>query len=89
MILPIVRIVLIIRTKRLRECCIFVTGKQDKLLGRHLCLVETSRATRSDYSYTPMEIIRTPRRDYPDSTRRLSRPPTDASAAKNDPCHLD
>ena len=89
MILPNVRIVLIIRTKCPRRCCIFVTGKQDKLLGRHLCLVETSRATRSDYSYTPIEIIRTRRRDYPDSTRRLSRPPTDASAAKNDPCHLD
>lgn len=81
--MPIVRMVMNMRTKCPRRCCIFVTGKQDKLLGRHLRLVETSRATRSDYSYTPIEIIRTPRRDYPDSTRRLSRQPTDASAAKD------
>lgn len=73
--MPIVRMVLTVRTKHPRECCIFVTGKQDEPLGWHLRLAQTSRTTRSDNLHTPIGIIRTPGKDYPDSTRRLSEQP--------------
>ena len=79
---------LILRTKRLHECCIFVTGKQAKLLGWHLRLVETSRTNRSDYSFTPIGIIRTPCRNYPDRSLRLYRRPTDASTEKKQFLHF-
>ena len=79
--MPIVRMVMNRRTKCPHGCCNFVTGKQVKLLGWHLRLVETSRTNRSDYSFTPIGIIRTPCRNYPDRSLRLSRRPTDASAA--------
>ena len=74
--LPIVRIVLNMQTKRPPKCGIFVSGKQDEPWGWHLCLAQTSRTTRSDYLHTPIGIIRTPGKDYPDSTRRLSEQPT-------------
>ena len=68
--MPIVRMVMNMRTKCPRRCCIFVTGKQVKLLGWHLRLVETSRTNRSDYSFTPIRIIRTPCRNYFKSTNK-------------------
>ena len=79
--MPIVRMVMNMRTKCPHGCCNFAYGKQVKLLGWHLRLVETSRTNRSDYSFTPIGIIRTPCRNYPDRSLRLSRRPTDASAA--------
>ena len=88
--MPIVRMVMNMRTKCPHGCCNFAYGKQVKLLGWHLRLVETSRTNRSDYSFTPIGIsftpigiIRTPCRNYPDRSLRLSRRPTDASAAKD------
>ena len=73
--MPIVRMVMNMRTKCPRRCCIFVTGKQDEPLGWHLRLAQTSRTTRSDYLHNPIGIIRTLGKDYPDSTRRLSEQP--------------
>ena len=59
---------------------IFVSGKQDEPKGCLPRSVQISRTTHSDYLNTPIGIIWTRHRDYPDSMKRLSeRPVADPS----------
>ena len=61
--------------KNSKFCCSGCSAplkKQDRLLGRHLYLAQTSQTTRSDYLYPPIGIIRTTDKDYPNSAQRLS-----------------
>lgn len=47
--MPIVRMVMNMRTKCPRRCCIFVTGKQVKLLGWHLRLARSKRKNSATF----------------------------------------
>ena len=58
-------------TKRYLRNRIFVSGKQDEPKGCLPQFVQISRTTHSDYLNTPIGIIWTRHRDYPDSMKRL------------------
>ena len=62
---------LLLATKWVLECRTFVSGKQDEPKGWLPRFVQISRTTHSDYLNTPIGIIWTRHRDYPDSTKRL------------------